>query len=93
MVKVPAEGTTNEDTWQPELVSQETECAQCRLRREKYQGLGMMCFFTSMFTCGLGTPFTLPLTAIFTILSARKCKDCRLKQKQEKTSSDALQAE
>lgn len=62
----------------------EAECPSCRRKRDNFQAAGLLTFFSGLFTCGVLTPLTLPLTVAFVIISAIKCKDCRLAKKEAK---------
>ncbi len=60
------------------------ECLECKLRREKYQAIGMVVFVSTIGSFGLLTPITLPLAVFLAFWSARSCKACRMKHASRK---------
>lgn len=69
-----------------ETTEVESECPECRQRRERLQGIGVCVFLATILSCKTLGFVTVPITAALVFLSSRRCPTYR----QGKTQTPAV---
>lgn len=60
-----------------ETTEVQSECPECRQRRERLQGIGVCVFLATILSCGTLGFVTVPITVVLVFLSLRRCPPCR----------------
>jgi hypothetical protein len=86
------------DTDNPQPEASVEECPTCKLRRDKWQAIGLSVFMVSLFSCGTLTFIAVPTGAVIQVWSLRSCKTCRQKKRRKQaseppTTNEEIQAE